>query len=361
MQHRRERKSKPLVVALPALALVVCGAILADAFPDAAARVAASAADADAKSTAESPPLVPLPRAVPEPKDDPATPARIALGKQLFFDPRLSGDGTMSCATCHLPEKALADGRRRGVGHRNKPLARNTPGLWNVGFHAGLHWDGRAASLEEQALLPIENPDEMNQDLAELEKKLNAAPGYVKQFRDVFDAPVTRAGIARALAAFERTLVTGPSPFDRHLAGEADALSDEARRGLELFRGEAGCVRCHHGPLLSDGKFYRIGAGLQDEGRGAVTGKKEDRFAFRTPSLRNVAETAPYMHDGSRATLTDVVTFYLREVPAAAPDDLPLDVAPLLGQSFSDIAALVAFLESLSGEMPKIEPPELPR
>lgn len=308
----------------------------------------------------ESPPLVALPREVPAPRDNPATPTKIALGRQLFFDPRLSADGTMSCATCHLPEKGLADGRPRGIGHKGKPLARNTPGLWNVGLHSSFFWDGRAETLEEQALIPIQSADEMNQDLAELEKKLNAIPGYARQFREVFGTPVTREGIARALAAFERTLVTGPSPFDRYLAGETGALSAAARRGLELFQGEAGCVRCHRGPLLSDGKFYRIGASFRDEGRAAVTGKKEDRFAFRTPSLRNVAQTAPYMHDGSLATLTDVVTFYLREVPQATPDGLPLDIEPLLGQSFSDIGALVAFLESLSGETPRIDPPELP-
>ncbi|MEX0702352.1 MAG: cytochrome c peroxidase [Planctomycetales bacterium] len=322
--------------------------------------MACAAIRADAPEEAESPPLVPLPRAVPDPKENPATPAKVALGKQLFFDPRLSGDDAMSCATCHLPEKGLADGRPHGVGRKEKPLARNTPGLWNVGFHASFFWDGRAATLEQQALAPIESPEEMNQDLDELERELNAVPGYARQFREVFGTAATREGTARALAAFERTLVAGPSPFDRYLAGEEQALSAEARRGLELFRGEAGCVRCHRGPLLSDGKFYRVGAGFRDAGRGGVTGKKEDRFAFRTPSLRNVAETAPYMHDGSRETLTEVVTFYFREVPAAAPDGLPLDVDPLLGQSFSDIAAVVAFLESLTGETPRIDPPRLP-
>jgi cytochrome c peroxidase len=305
-------------------------------------------------------PLAPLPREAPAPEENPTTPAKVALGKQLFFDPRLSGDNTMSCATCHLPEKALADGLPLGKGRGGKSLARNTPSLLNTGFYDSYFWDGRAKSLEEQALGPIESPDEMNQDLDELEAELNAVPGYVEQFQEVFGEKPNREGIAKALAAFQRTLITGPSPFDRYLAGEKDALSYSAKRGLELFTGEADCVRCHRGPTLSDGKFYRLGVASDDEGRGAVTGEDEDRKKFRTPSLRNVAETGPYMHNGSLKTLTQVVEFYYRGVPSTTPDGLPLDIEPLVGQSFSDITELVAFLESLTGKPPEITPPELP-
>jgi cytochrome c peroxidase len=200
----------------------------------------------------------------------------------------------------------------------------------------------------------------MNQDLAELERELNAVPGYAKQFEAVFGTKVTREGIAKALAAYERTLVTKPSPYDRYLAGEKDALSEQAREGLRLFEGDGGCVRCHRGVLLSDGKFYRLGVESRDQGLAGVTRKKEDRGKFRTPSLRNVAETGPYMHDGSLKTLDEVVTFYYRGVPVAHPDGLPLDVEPLLGQSFSEIPAIVAFLKSLSGEAPRASPPKLP-
>jgi cytochrome c peroxidase len=308
----------------------------------------------------ESMPLVPLPKNVPAPKENLTTPAKVALGKQLFFDPRLSGDNTMSCATCHLPDKAFSDGLSLSKGDGGKILARNTQGLLNIGFFDSFFWDGRTRTLEEQALAPIQSPDEMNQNLAELEQELNAVPAYVEQFKLVFGTGVNRDGIAKSLAAFERTLVTGPSPFDRYLAGEQDALSEAAKRGLNLFTGDAGCVRCHHGALLSDGKFYRLGVSGKDKGRGAVTGKPEDDFKFRTPTLRNITQTGPYMHNGSQKTLDDVVTFYYRGIPESFASGLPVDVEPLLGQSFSDIPDVVEFLRSLSGPPPKIQPPELP-
>lgn len=312
------------------------------------------------KDAAKKEPLVPLPKTVTAPKENPTTPPKVALGKQLFFDPRLSGDNKMSCATCHLPDKAFGDGLAKSTGAGGKTLSRNTQGLFNVGFYDSFFWDGRAKSLEEQALGPIQSLDEMNQNLDELERELNTVPGYSRQFQEVFGTNVNREGIARALAAFQRTLVTGPSPFDRYLAGEKEALNDSAQRGLELFVGDAGCVRCHNGALLSDGKFYRLGVSGKDKGRGLVTKNKEDNYRFRTPTLRNIAQNAPYMHDGSMKTLDEVVTFYFRGIPATAVSGLPLDVEPLLGQSFSEIASLVEFLRSLSGEPPKIVAPELP-
>jgi cytochrome c peroxidase len=310
----------------------------------------------NAKGTA----LAPLPNTAPAPKDNPTTPEKVALGTQLFFDPRLSGDNTMSCATCHRPEKAFGDGLPRAKGADGKELARNTPTLLNIGHSSRLFWDGRAKSLEDQACGPIQSPDEMNQDLAELVQELGAVPGYVEQFQKVFGTGVTQEGIAKALAAFQRTLVTGPSPFDRHLSGDKEALSASAKRGMELFLGDAGCVRCHQGPLLSDGEFYRLGVSFQDKGLAGVTDKKEDTGKFRTPSLRNIAQTGPYMHNGSMKTLDEVVTFYYRGVPTTTPDGLALDIQPLSGQSFSEISDLVVFLESLSGEPPKITPPDLP-
>jgi cytochrome c peroxidase len=309
---------------------------------------------------AEGAVLAVLPTEVPFPEGNPPSPEKIELGKLLFFDPRLSGDGTMSCATCHVPDKGWGDGLPRAQGHEGKILARNTPTLLNVAFHSSLFWDGRAATLEEQALGPIESPEEMNQDLDELERKLNAIPGYVEQFQKVFGTEVTRNGIAKALAAFQRTLITGPAPLDRYLSGDKEALSPLARRGLELFTGTAGCVRCHHGPLLNDGKFYRLGVSFADEGRMAVTQDPADRARFRTPSLRNIAETGPFMHNGSRRTLEETVEFYLRDVPTTAPGGMKMDIEPILELSYSDIAALVAFLKALSGETPQVEAPELP-
>jgi cytochrome c peroxidase len=199
----------------------------------------------------------------------------------------------------------------------------------------------------------------MNQDLAELERELNAIPVYVRQFEAAFGKKPDREGVANALAAFQRTLVTGPAPFDRYLAGDKSALSADAVRGLELFQGDAGCIRCHKGPLLSDGEYYRLNAGRPDDGRVKITNKDEDRGRFRTPSLRNIAETGPYMHDGSLATLDDVVTFYYRGINSPA-GGLPADADALAGQSFSEIPLIVEFLKSLSGKLPEIQPPLLP-
>ena len=304
--------------------------------------------------------LMPLPAVVPAPAENATTPERVALGKMLFFDPRLSRDNRISCASCHRPEKAFSDGRAVSSGAGGKPLSRNTPSCLNVGYYRNLFWDGRAASLEQQALAPIRSAAEMNQPLDALETELRRIPGYVTAFTRAFSKPPDRAGIARALAAFQRTLVTGPSPFVRFLNGDKRALSADARAGLELFQGEAGCIRCHHGPLLSDGKFYRLGVSFQDAGRGRVTGKREDRFRFRTPSLHQVAETGPYMHNGSLKTLEDVVTFYYRGIPDNGPHGLTPDTTALRGQSFSEIPLLVAFLESLSGKTPAVTPPRLP-
>ena len=304
--------------------------------------------------------LAPLPNAAPFPDSNPPDPAKTSLGKQLFFDPRLSGNNTTSCATCHQIARAFGDGLPQAKGAKGKPLPRNTQTLWNVAFYSSFLWDGRASSLEEQALIPIQNPDELNQDLEELEQELIAIPGYVREFQKVFQAAPNRDLVAKALAAFQRTLITEAAPFDRYLLGDKSAITEKAKQGYELFKGEADCVRCHHGPLLSDGKFYRLGVSYRDYGRGKITHKKEDRYRFRTPSLRNVAQTAPYMHNGSQKTLDDVVFFYLRGVLDIGHDGLKPDVSASLGESFSDIPLLVEFLKSLSGKMPEITLPLLP-
>src|SRR5262249_37728108 len=162
----------------------------------------------------------------------PTTPEKVALGRQLFFDVRLSGDNKRSCATCHQPDKAFSDGLPQAKGAAGKTLTRKTPSLLNVGFYSLFHWNGREKGLEEQAIIPIQAPEEMNQDLDHLENKLNAVPGYVQQFQAVFGTKATRGGIAKALSAFQRTLVTGPSPYDRYLGGKKEALSKEAKRGM---------------------------------------------------------------------------------------------------------------------------------
>lgn len=306
------------------------------------------------------PRLVPLPAEAPAPADNPTTPEKVALGKQLFFDPRLSGNNTMSCASCHKPERWFADGIEWNKGETGVTLVRNTQTCLNVGFYSTFFWEGRATSLEEQALGPIESEIEMNQDLGELERELNAVPGYVAQFQAVFGSKPNRKDVAKALAAYQRTLITGPSPYDRYLMGEDDALSDDAKRGLELFAGKARCIECHNGPNLTDGRFYRMGVSEEDVGRVKATGRKDDRFRFRTPSLRNVAETAPYMHHGLFISLDAVLSFYYNGGADASNYDLPLDAPNLEHRPTSDMQYLLAFLNSLTGTPPDFTPPKLP-
>lgn len=296
---------------------------------------------------------------VPIPPDNPQTPAKIALGAQLYFDPRLSADNTISCATCHDPEMGWANHSATDTGIYGRVGNRNSGTILDSAYMTFQFWDGRAGSLEEQALGPIHNPVEMGETLENVVRKLNAIPGYRTQFQTVFGTDVTADGIAKAIAAFERTVVTGPSPYDRHLAGDAAALSPAARRGLEVFTGKARCARCHNGHILSDQSFHNLGVGMsrpnQDLGRFAVTQNTIDRGRFKTPMLRNVALTYPYFHDGSANTLADVVEFYDRGIPSSADRT----VRPL-GLTDEEQADLVAFLESLTGTLPKVVKPALP-
>ena len=292
--------------------------------------------------------LAPLPGKTPQPPDNPTTTAKVVLGKNLFFDPRLSGNNRVSCATCHVPNKAFADGQAFSIGVKGQKLARNTPSILNLGFQKELFWDGRAKSLEEQALMPVKSPQEMNQPIEELILELKTIGEYRESFTRAFEDGINAVNVAKALAAYERSLISKPSPYDDYLNGDKKALSVSALRGLELFEGDAGCVRCHNGPLLSDGKFYRLGVGRGDVGRAVITGKREDAYRFRTPSLREVSRTAPYMHDGSKKTLYQVVEYYYRGVPTRGPEGLELDVEPLSDRSFTEIDDLVAFLRTLT-------------
>jgi cytochrome c peroxidase len=344
------------VFALPVALVVVARAVVATALL--AAAVMASAFVVTAQNTGAQQ-AVPLPEAAASPPAHRAEIEEAALGKLLFFDPRLSGGNQMSCATCHIPEKFFADGLPKGRGAGGRELPRNTQSVLNVALYESYFWDGRAASLEEQALTPIQSPDEMNQNLDALEAELNSVPEYAAAFQSVFRAPAHRDGIAKALAAFQRTLVTRNSAFDRYRAGDESALSQDAREGWEVFQ-SAGCARCHSGPNFSDNRFYRLGTSFLDKGRGAITGDEQDLFTFRTPGLRDVANTAPYMHDGSLARLADVVEFYYRSTSMTAPGGLRLSFEPLNYRSFSEIPLVVAFLESLSGEPPDPTPPDLP-
>ena len=282
------------------------------------------------------------------------TPERAALGRLLFLDPLLSEDGTLSCAHCHQPAHAFTDGLVRARGRAGRPLARNTPTLWNVGFKPRLMWDRRAASLEEQVLIPLLSPDEMGADPARLVARLSAVPGYRERFARAFPGePVSLGNVARALAAFERTLLSRGSRYDRYARGERAALTAPERRGLALFRSlNTRCFECHQLPTFDASLALGVGVPSADPGVGGVSGEPAERGLFGVPTLRNVALTAPYMHDGSLPTLAAVVDFYRHGGGRA----LGVDADRIDGQvrpfsiSEREAADLVAFLGSLSDE-----------
>jgi cytochrome c peroxidase len=291
---------------------------------------------------------------LPVPESNPLTPEKAALGERLFFDPKLSRDGTVACTSCHLPGHALSDTLAVSRGVDGRVGVRNAPTLMNRGWARSLFWDGRAASLEEQALHPIRSPREMDLPLETLGPRLRENPDYVHAFRAAFpdeEDPVGPEGVARALASYVRTLQAGDAPFDRFRAGQRDASPDDARRGARLFFGRAGCAVCHAGPTFSDGRFHNTGIswGSADLGRYRVTGADEDRGRFRTPPLRELTRTAPYMHDGSVRTLEEVVDLYDRggtPNPFLSHRLRPLDLTE------QEKADLVAFLRALSADPP---------
>jgi cytochrome c peroxidase len=275
--------------------------------------------------------------------------ALAGLGARLFFDPLLSADKSVACASCHKPECGFADSSARSRGVHAQLSERNAPTLFNRAWGARFMWDGRAGTLEEQALLPIENPLEMALPLAQALARLNADESYRAHFALALGRAPDREGLSRALAAYVRRLVLGDSPVDRFRAGEFEALDDAERAGLWFYESRGGCWRCHSGANFSDEDFHDTGVGVRDgepePGRAAITGEARDRGRFKTPTLRGVARTAPYMHDGSLATLEDVVAFYRGGGHANAALD-PL-LTPL-EMSDTDAHNLVAFLRALS-------------
>ncbi|AGA34799.1 Cytochrome c551 peroxidase [Thioalkalivibrio nitratireducens DSM 14787] len=292
----------------------------------------------------------PLPAMPPIPADSSLTPERVELGNMLFFEPRISSSGVISCATCHNPALGWSDRIPRAVGHEGQVGERNTPTVLNSGFFEAQFWDGRAADLEEQALGPIEADIEMAMSLDEAIARLNEFDIYKKKFAAAFpgdENPIREENVAKALASFQRTLNTPNSRFDRYLNGDLDALTEQEKRGMKKFA-DSGCQACHSGPAFTDSRFHRIQVpGSEDEGRFLVTGKDSDRFAFKTPTLRNIALTYPYMNNGATATLEEAVAIMGQE---------------MLGREYAEdeIGDLVAFLHTLTGEMPTFEIPALP-
>lgn len=245
------------------------------------------------------------------------TAGKVELGKQLFFDPRLSRDSSTSCASCHDAAKGWSNGSQYGVGVGGRKGSRNVPTLINVAYQDHLFWDGRAQSLEQQVYFPAASKDEMDLSLDEAAARLNKISGYRQQFEEEFGGPATAERIAKCIASFERTIVAANSPFDRFRTGDISALSPSARRGHDVFFFRSNCAFCHNGPNLTDGKFHNTGVGMDlpspDMGRFAVNENNElERGAFKTPTLRDISRTAPYMHDGSLETLEEVVEFYSR-------------------------------------------------
>jgi len=244
------------------------------------------------------------------PADNPMTAEKAALGRQLWFDTRLSGDGKLSCYACHVNEKGLTDGKALGEGAFGKKLTRSAPTLWNVGYHADWYWDGRAKALEAQALAAWKGVNMGAAKPEEITARLNAVAGYKKQFQKVFGADATPENVAKALACYMRTIISQTTAFDKWQKGDDKAVSDSAKRGHEVFK-KAKCDNCHSGALFQDLQYHNLGIGMKaatpDLGRFVVTKADKDKGAFKTPTLRDVARSAPYFHDGSVATLEEAV------------------------------------------------------
>jgi cytochrome c peroxidase len=297
------------------------------------------------------PPPLPLGVApqLPVPATNPLTREKAALGRHLFFDQRLSVDRKISCASCHIPELAFSDSARLSVGAHGRTGRRNTPTLVNRAYGRSFFWDGRVATLEEQVMRPVFDTVEMALTPDELVKRVRSDRAYRAGFTAAFgNDSITQPQIAQALATFVRTLYSGASPFDRFRFGDTTALSPEAKLGFTVFN-RSRCSTCHAGPNFTDERFYATGvsAGGSDLGRFEFTGRPNERGAFKVPTLRDVARTAPYMHDGSIPTLEAVVEFY-----ATSRSSSPIVANLLRNVSFTaeEKIALVAFLKSLSPE-----------
>jgi cytochrome c peroxidase len=301
------------------------------------------------------------PAAIPQPDDNAGSEVRVALGKRLFFDPRLSASGIVSCGTCHNPGFDWGDGLPRAVGHRMKPLPRRTPTILNVAWAELLFWDGRAETLEEQALGPIASPDEMAMDLAQMVRTIDDIEGYRSLFARAYpDEPLAKETVAKAIAAFERTVVSGTAPFDLWVAGDDDAISLPAKRGFQLFVGKAQCSTCHAGWRFTDDSFHDIGTETDDEGRGKLfEGVTPLQHAFKTPTLRNVDRRGPYMHNGSERTLADVIALYDEGGRVKRPS-LSEEIHPL-ALADDEKRDLLVFLATLTSDDLAPAIPALPR
>lgn len=319
------------------------------------------------------PDIEPLPtglkkyEAMVTPANNPTTAEKVALGRQLFFDTRLSVDQSKSCASCHICEKGLTDGLPKAIGPGNKVLARSSPTLWNIGYHKEFYWDGRSASLEAQAKAAWAGGNMGAKDHeSEIIGRINASAGYRQQFQKVFAAPPSTDNVFQAIAAYERTIIAGndETAFDRWQGGDQSAASDAAKRGYEVFK-KAKCDNCHSGALLTDLQYHNVGVGTdapedkQDKGRVVASKNEKDTGAFKTPTLRDVAKSAPYFHDGSVATLDEAVTF----MTGGGKANKYLDTTNLKKANLTaaEKADLTEFLRSLSVDNCRVTKPKLPQ
>lgn len=304
----------------------------------------------------------PLPE-MPYLADNPWSEEKEELGKMLYFDPRLSGSNWISCATCHNPGLGWGDGLPRALGNGQQELGRHSPTVINSGYFKLQFWDGRAKTLEEQALGPIQAAGEMNQNMDALVKELKAIPGYVQRFKEVFGrSGIIAENIGKAIGLFERSVVSNNAPYDYYSQGDKSAMSKSAVNGMQLFFGKAKCAICHNGPAFTDSGFHNIGVKQhgplkEDLGRYQVTQNDFDKGAFKTPGLRHVTRSAPYMHDGSEATLEDVVEFYNRGGDVETNRSAFITPLELTDQEKKD---LVEFMKALEGEPIIVSIPPLP-
>jgi cytochrome c peroxidase len=296
------------------------------------------------------------PTSIPAPRDNPITPEKVALGQMLFFDPRLSGSGVISCATCHNPGLAWGDGLAKGIGHMGAQLGRRTPTILNVAYGEPFFWDGRAGTLEEQAKGPLASAAEMNMQAATAIPRIQSMAGYQAAFARAYPGkPISLDTIAAAIATYERTVVSAEAPFDRWIKGDEQAISESAKRGFVLFNGKANCAGCHAGWRMTDDGFHDIGLPDKDRGRAdVVKGIVQLEHAFKTPTLRNVNQRAPYMHDGSVPTLAAVIDHY--DNGFVRRPSLDTQMQPL-NLTAAEKADLLALLDSLtSTDVPSIVP-----